>query len=400
MATLTLTNLFGNNTTQIAGNSVLTNQGSSEDRYGISVNVTAGHRYYARAYVTTFYTGVGQSSSTHAYFVKNGTNDSVSGYVAEITNAPGSGLTATEKTGHTIFTVPSGVTSITTTAALSVTPNINGAHSATFYLLVDITALENAVGFQYTADAFWSTVLGSTLFATTKSVTYTPATTSLQLFDCDGATIYPIKYIWDNNVTTSYQIKNIWDNDGTTSRLIYTLQSPDSPTLLNYDNQVTSITGGWETNNIGGYAYFQGYNTGNPSGTGWPAGWYFSFSGNNKAGQGWMYTKNKVNLSGWNKIILNFSYAQGYGAATMGTGVVYVALTNDKQYVGGTVGNDGQTNNPVRYLSVYNSASSNTTSITLDISGIDGAYYINIGRYNSTGYATFTTMFHSVTLSE
>ena len=223
MATMTLTNVFGNNTTQIATSSHTLSSDHSEIYYsGTTVSVTAGHRYYVRAYTTGPEAGSGRSAETKWGFAT--TDKSWHALFGGANSSPSSGVNHPTSTDHNIFIVPSGVSTLQLILMWGVSANQSGAHTATFYLLIDITALENAVGFQYSANTFWDKALGSTLFTKTKSVTYTPASNSWNLMDSDGTTVYQISKVWDNNGTSSYEIGKIYDNDGSSSRLIYSAE--------------------------------------------------------------------------------------------------------------------------------------------------------------------------------
>ena len=214
--------------------------------------------------------------------------------------------------------------------------------------------------------------------------------------DYDATTYYEIGELRDYDATANYKIKEVRDYDATTNYLIYTAQTPDSPTLLNQADEVTSITGGWGINSKEGNAYFQGhYPNGAPGGV---SGWAMSYNGNNRYGQGWMFTKKKVNLSGWDKIRLSFYYQRGYGDATKGSGCVFVALASTTAYVGGNASNHTQSSDANKYTYATYSSDSGATTIDLDISGVEGEYYIHVGRYNKTEYCVFSTVFQSVTL--
>lgn len=223
MATLTLTNLFGNNTTVLSANSIQSTQDRSEvGATGTAISVTAGHRYYARATVTVpSHAGTNQSHSTGVHF---GVSDSV--YVCSLTRSPSSGITTTSKTSHRIFQVPDNVTSVIPTLEWGITANTSpGTHTGTFLLLVDVTTLENNLNCKFTADEFWTNILGSSLFTTTKSITYTPSSNAMNITDFNGTSYYEIKGIEDNNGTTSYPIGTVYDNNGTSSSLIWSSET-------------------------------------------------------------------------------------------------------------------------------------------------------------------------------
>lgn len=214
--------------------------------------------------------------------------------------------------------------------------------------------------------------------------------------DYDATTSYDIKEVRDYDATTYYKIKEVCDYDATTNYLIYNAQSPETPTLLNDSDQVTSITGGWTIHDIEEHAYMNGYLS---SGVDGVSGWGMSYNGQNKLGQGWMVTKNKVNISGWNYLRLNFYFKRGYGDATAGAGNVYIALTNTRDYVGGSKDDDSHDSSKAPYYKFStHTNSSGYTSIPLDVSAVDGEYYIQVGRYNESSYQPFSTMFQKVEL--
>lgn len=228
----------------------------------------------------------------------------------------------------------------------------------------------------------------------------------MAIYDNNGTTSYEIGKLYDNDGTTSYQIGNAYDNDGTNSYLIYTANAPETATILNYSDQVSGITGGWKFGNKGGYAYHQGWVSGDNA-------WVMRYSDNNWSGAGWMETNSKIYISGYSKLRLKLRTERGYGDATKGNGYVYIALKNNASsggenasyYCGGTPdhpwgnGWDSDNTNPVKYYQRWFGDNGETT-IDLDISGVDGLYYVQIGRYNQTAYATFTTFFYTLTFIE
>lgn len=218
----------------------------------------------------------------------------------------------------------------------------------------------------------------------------------MPIYDRDATDImYEIKEVRDYDTTTNYIIKEVRDYDATnTSYIIYTSQSPDSPTLLNLSDQATEITGGWTMANNGGSAYQWQYKDNGP------AGWYMSFSGNNANGQGWMTTNQPVEISGYATLTLTSWYQKGYGDAAAGSGYIYIALTTNTDYAGGAAGSATMKgSNVVKSAVVLTSASSGTATVVLDVSGVDGSYYVQIGRWNKTSACVFTSALQTVILS-
>lgn len=181
--------------------------------------------------------------------------------------------------------------------------------------------------------------------------------------------------------------------------------SPVPALILNLNDQVTSVTGGWNIGNIGGYAYRQGYNNNDKA-------WVMSYSGNSWAGAGWMQTVNKIKISGYKKLRLTGWSHRGYGDADKGDGYVYIALVTQPSGSGenasGYCGGDPDHILPTISYSATQTAvkvtqgyySNNDIVLDLDVSDIDGEYYIQIGRYNQSGYDTFTSFFKWVEFFE
>jgi hypothetical protein len=227
----------------------------------------------------------------------------------------------------------------------------------------------------------------------------------MSIWQGDGTTNYEVGKVYEGDGTTNYQIGKVYEGDGTTNNLIYTAAEPDTPMILNYSDEVTAVTGGWKLGNKGGYAYTQGWSSDDNA-------WVMRYSGNNWSGAGFMQTINKFNISGYSTLRLSLKTVRGYGDATKGSGYVYIAIVpnasgsgnNASGYCGGKpdnkTANAYDNNNPaVAYIQSWYGDNSGTT-LDLDVSAINGSYYIQIGRYNETGYATFTSHFYSLTFIE
>ena len=196
--------------------------------------------------------------------------------------------------------------------------------------------------------------------------------------------------------TTFDQINMIYSYNGASYNLAYIAQTPDPPLILNGIDQVSAVTGGWTIQNNGGEVYEQGWRE--ESLTGGPAGWYMSYNGNNAKGQAWMTTKNKIEISGCTALKLTSFYQKGYGDATPGSGYIYVALTTGTAYAGGSPGSSSMKgSNIYKSKVVMTEEKSGTITVTLDVSGVEGAYYVQVGRWNKTSACVFTTAFHTVT---
>lgn len=222
----------------------------------------------------------------------------------------------------------------------------------------------------------------------------------MPIYDRDAVnTMYEIKEVRDWDATnTSHIIKEVRDYDATnTSHIIYTSEAP----LLNFSDEVTASTGGWAISSEGSGTYLKGYIADGkvaiyPE---WPGGWYFAFDGSNYYGRGWMTTKNKIAFSGNSKLKLTFFYHRGYGDATKGSGFVYIALVTDNTYAGGNVtSNIMQGGNVYKSKVLQCSEDEATTTLELDVSGVTGSYYVQIGRWNKTAYCVFTNAFQTLIL--
>ena len=158
-----LVNVVGSNALQLSCSTWGSSAANYSNAAGDPVSVNAGHRYYARAAVATNYASNTSSTSADAFWGQGVTNNT-SGSVAYILCSPGAGLTQTENTGHVIFTVPDGTTSVKPILSASTSANQNGNHSATYYMLVDISELEESTGITYTADSFWAAIGGEVFY--------------------------------------------------------------------------------------------------------------------------------------------------------------------------------------------------------------------------------------------
>lgn len=196
--------------------------------------------------------------------------------------------------------------------------------------------------------------------------------------------------------STATQVKKRYAMIGSTATLVYSAQSPDQSYILNLDDQKTDYTGGWALSNQGGYAYLQGYSSSTKS-------WEMSYSANNQYGRGWMTTKQKVDISGWSKLSLTLSYYEGYGDAYKTAGKCYLAICTDNAYHGFSANmwdyTLTSTSGIVRSSTAQCGDGSGSRTITVDVSGLDGSYYIQIGRANAADNKTFTSQFKTVYFS-
>ena len=197
--------------------------------------------------------------------------------------------------------------------------------------------------------------------------------------------------------TTFDQINMIYSYNGASYDLAYIAQTPDPPLILNGIDQVSAVTGGWTYANNGGHEYLPwGWSESGIEGS--PAGCCMSFSGNNAKGQGWLTTNNKIEISGCTALKLTSFYQKGYGDATPGSGYIYVALTTGAGYAGGSPGSSSMKgSNIYKSKVVMTEEKSGTITVTLDVSGVEGAYYVQVGRWNKTSACVFTTAFLTVT---
>lgn len=161
-SSVVITNVFGKTNTQLTAASLTTTQPRDEHVSGTAVTVTAGHRYYVRATVV-----VPSIAGTNQY---HGTRAVIDGNtICDVQYSPTVGYTETTKTGHIIFTA--SASSIKPEIQWYISANTTAAtHTATFLTLIDITDLETETGTTYTADSFWTDVLESKLFGTTKEI--------------------------------------------------------------------------------------------------------------------------------------------------------------------------------------------------------------------------------------
>lgn len=201
--------------------------------------------------------------------------------------------------------------------------------------------------------------------------------------------IYPYKLKQWNGNKWKAMGGSLYQND--TAILIYNLQAPDLPYILkNGLKEQEDITGGWKIDKQGGNDkwYFFGYDESTQS---------IRFAQRNMTScrYGWVTTNNKVNVSGWNKLVMRVSTYQGYGDADKCNGWVYVCLSNTQNAP--MTSDDVLTADVVKGTYYYSTNSSKTEHIVeVDISDIDGEFYIVAGQRNKTSQKTFHCQIHDI----
>jgi hypothetical protein len=201
--------------------------------------------------------------------------------------------------------------------------------------------------------------------------------------------VYPYKLKQWNGNKWKTMGGSLYQND--TAILIYNLQTPDLPYVLkNGLKEQEDITGGWKIDKHGSNDkwYFFGYDESTRS---------IRFAQRNMTScrYGWVATNNKVNVSGWNKLVMRVSTYQGYGDADKCNGWVYVCLSNTQNAP--MTSDDVLTADVVKGTYYYSTNSSKTEHIVeVDISGIDGEFYIVAGQRNKTSEKTFHCQIHDI----
>lgn len=222
----------------------------------------------------------------------------------------------------------------------------------------------------------------------------------MPIYDFNGTTKQEIGKLFDYDGTATHQIGKVYDNNGSANSLVYSGNSPSPALILNGDDEVTAVTGGWTLAKEGGHEYLFGY----VSDTG---AWEMAFSANNWIGAGWMVTKNAIDVSGYSKLRLNVKTVRGYGDASKTNGMVYVALATTSEYIGGYPDNNnkmgerkGNASAVVKYALQNYGDSGDYFNLDCDVSGIEGSYYVHIGRWDAQASRTFHSYFKSVTFVE
>lgn len=121
---------------------------------GAAVPLVPGHRYYVRA-----------QASTWAYSGGNGFSATGSAQFCGTVIAASAGtgaLAPAVVTGHAILTASAASANVT--AGIVRNNSTQGATTATFYMVVDLTEIEAARGAQYTADSFWAACGGAVFY--------------------------------------------------------------------------------------------------------------------------------------------------------------------------------------------------------------------------------------------
>lgn len=180
------------------------------------------------------------------------------------------------------------------------------------------------------------------------------------------------------------------------NELIFTSQTPEQPYVLQLGlDAQEAITGGWTVKKQGSNWYFFGYDEDTES-------IRLAQKGVASHRYGWVYTNQKVNISGWNKLIMRVSTYQGHGDAAKCNGWAYVCLSNTQSApMTSTAVNDLFTGDVVKGAYHYSTNSSKKEHIVeVDISDIEGEYYIEAGQRSSESAKTFHCLIHDIYFAE
>ena len=209
----------------------------------------------------------------------------------------------------------------------------------------------------------------------------------MPIYDHNGSVLSEIGKLYDYNGSTLSQIGKVYDNNGSANSLIYNAQSPSSAIILNGTDQITSITNGWHIW-YSMYAYLYKFGTYNGA-----TGVCLSFN-NASNGFGLCHTNNKIEISGWSNLNLDYYWQSGYGDAEKGPGRIYIGLVTSVTY--GDI--------PTTDWTVYNSVwkdtnTSGSGTLSVNVGSISGSYYVLAYRKNGDGKKTFTTVFKKIYFS-
>lgn len=170
----------------------------------------------------------------------------------------------------------------------------------------------------------------------------------MAIYDNNGTNSVEIGKLYDNNGTTSSQIGKVYDNNGTTNSLIYQLATPF--TFLNFSNRIVDTSYAVNYSSFGfaiaeDNSAYQGYRFS-----------HYAMNGTTS-----IYWKTPRDLTGLTKATItvrkrNSAYVIYFGVSTN------TALSANKV----------DTSIFTKYVSIN---SSNST-FTLDISGLEGNYYL------------------------
>lgn len=176
----------------------------------------------------------------------------------------------------------------------------------------------------------------------------------MAIYDWNGTTTHEIGKLYDNDGTTNYQIGKVYDNNGTTDSLIYQLATPF--TLINYGSGIAPSDY---------YYYYPGW-IGSISSDGSYGGYRFTMNAMDKSvGFRWNTPRD---LSGLTKATITIPRNK------MGAGVYFGVAKSSNVDV--TTINTGIFD---KYISV------GTGTFTLDISALEGNYYIKMNFGNNAG---------------
>lgn len=203
----------------------------------------------------------------------------------------------------------------------------------------------------------------------------------MAIYDNDGTANYEIGKLYDNDGTANHQIGKVYDFDGTVNSLIYT----GTPEYLYKDgDQCTSDTGGWQVATGGIYWYWGNIAEDNndiwdESHTSRSATFADSYVELTTAGSYTgtvIKTNNLIDCSGISRLTFSFNVTQYPGAYTTAYQSVHCSVVDD-----------GATPVYEKSAGWAMNASGNQT-LTLDVSGLNGSYYIYFGLASGNGYSS------------
>lgn len=177
------------------------------------------------------------------------------------------------------------------------------------------------------------------------------------------------------------------------NELIFTSQTPEQPYVLQLGlDAQEAITGGWTVKKQGSNWYYAGYNESTES---------IRLAQNQVASHryAWVYTNQKVNISGWKKLIMRVSTYQGNGDAAKCNGWVYVCLSSTQN---APMKSDGVLSDEIAKGTYYYSTNSSKTEhiVEVDISDIEGDFYIEAGQRSKESAKTFHCLIHDIYFAE
>lgn len=170
---------------------------------------------------------------------------------------------------------------------------------------------------------------------------------------------------------------------------VFNSVAPELPYVLKdgLDAQ-TDATGGWDIAKVGDHWYGANYDEYTRS---------IRLAQTSRSGHryGWITSGKKVDITGYSKLVLRASGHRGYGDAEASNGWIYLCLSNT---VEAPMTKDRTFSESVVLGNFYEESSSTQkyNLLEIDISSLEGEYYIQAGQRTVMASCTFSCFLHDI----